>query len=337
MKVALVTTTINVPTVLRLYRAYGPDVAFFVAGDLKTDLGCAELCVSVGNVKYLSPGIQKSFGYKCSELLGWNSLSRRNIATLEALRWGAEIIVMVDDDNICMNEFYFDDHTKPLTAPFNGLRSVGKNGWFDGAAQLISGAPRHRGFPREMSKESVIESVVGARVGVNAGLCLGDPDVDATFRMEIKPECHTARTAADAGFVVDPNTSWTVWNSQNVAFIRELAPAMFMMPRIGRMDDIWASLICQRVMRERNLHVHFGRPYIWQSRNPHNLISDLKAEMRGMENTVGFAEDLDTLPVEGRPVIEQVRAIYKADEKYLPTNSVMAALAFLEDCEKVMS
>ena len=36
MKTALITTTINVPTVLELYRQHGPDVAFFAVLDRKS-------------------------------------------------------------------------------------------------------------------------------------------------------------------------------------------------------------------------------------------------------------------------------------------------------------
>ena len=36
MKTALITTTVNIPTVLALYRKLGPDVSFFVAADEKT-------------------------------------------------------------------------------------------------------------------------------------------------------------------------------------------------------------------------------------------------------------------------------------------------------------
>lgn len=335
-KTALVTTTINVPTVLRLYRAYGPDVAFFVAGDLKTDLGCAELCVSIGNVRYLSPEIQSSLGYKCSELLGWNCIARRNIATLEALKQGADIIVMVDDDNIPMNEFYFADHIMALTTLHSGVKVNGRLGWFD-VGQLLDPIAGHRGFPISPKlTEWRANPVVDVSVGVNAGICMGDPDISAYFRIANHPTVHRTSQLLDNGVVVDPRTR-TVFNSQNTSFIRELAPAMFMMPGIGRMDDIWASLICQRVMRDRGLHVKFGRPYVFQERNQHDLVSDLKAEMHGMEHTVGFAQYLDRFSsFAGMSIIDAVRSIYKGDETFLPTKSVMAALAFLDDCKKVM-
>ena len=343
MKVACVTTTINVPKVLQLYRAYatagigtpyGYDVEFFVAGDLKTGPGCADFCNSLDNVFYLSSDTQKALGYRCSEMLGWNTLARRNIATLEALKFGADIIVLVDDDNVPMNEFYFNSHVKALTAPHSGIKVTGQNGWFD-VGQFLDPIAPHRGYPHTKYGAVACDPIVGAKVGVNAGICMGDPDISAYFRIANHPTVHRASILLDDGVVVDPDTSWTVFNSQNTAFIRELAPAMFMMPGVGRYDDIYASLICQRVMRERDMHVKFGRPYIFQERNHHDLLKDLRAEIDGMENIVAFANQLDLLDLNKMSVIDAVRCIYSSDD-ILPTKSVQSAHAFLEDCEKIL-
>lgn len=337
-KTALVTTTINVPTVLGLYRAYGPDVKFFVAGDLKTDPGCAKLCADIPGIDYLFPDAQKSFDYKCSELLGWNTIARRNIATLEALQWGADIIVMIDDDNICMNEFYFDDHINALIKPHCGIKAGSASGWFDVGTLLYNyydnSCVSHRGFPHYIAGEGKFQSVVDAKVGVNAGVCMGDPDCSATTRIARLPIVHHASCLLDSGIVVDNRTK-TVFNSQNTAFIRDLAPAMFMMPGIGRYDDLYASLICQRVMRERDLHVKFSRPLVWQERNQHNLIKDLRAEIDGMENIVAFAQQLDALVLDKMSIIDAVSTIYATDE-ILPTKAVQAAHAWIEDCKAVM-
>lgn len=333
MKVALVTTTINVPTVLRLYRAYGPEVGIFVAGDMKTPDECLEI-----DGVYMTPTYQKALGYKCSELLGWNCIARRNIATLEALKWGADIIVMVDDDNIPMNEFYFADHVSALTKPYSGICVSGLEPWFD-VGQLLDPIAPHRGFPYNKSTEWVADSVVDAKVGVNAGICMGDPDISAYFRMANHPAVHRASQLLDAGVIVNRERSWTVFNSQNTSFIRELAPAMFMMPGVGRYDDIYASLICQRVMMERGMHVKFGRPFVWQTRNDHDLMKDLQNETEGMNNIVDIVHWLSGgVNLAGTSGIDQVRSIYdKAlSDDALPRHAAKAALAFLDDCEKVM-
>lgn len=332
---ALVTTTINSPTVLALYRAYGPEVGIFVVGDVKTPEQCEKLVASLGmSSYYYSPEKQKSLNYKCSELLGWSCISRRNIGTLEAMDWGADIIIFCDDDNIPMNEFYFADHIKALTTLYSGVKVNGRLGWFD-VGQLLDPIAGHRGFPiNPRLTEWRANPVVDAPIGVNAGICMGDPDISAYFRIANHPTVHRASQLLDSGVVVDPNTR-TIFNSQNTSFIRELAPAMFMMPGVGRYDDIYASLICQRVMRERGLHVKFGMPYVWQERNDHNLIKDLRAEIDGMENIEKFAQSLDTMSIAKLSVIDALRIIYAFDD-ILPTKAVQAAHAWLDDCAKVM-
>ena len=61
MKTALVLTTINVPRVLALYRAYGPDVHFFVVGDRKSDdLAITNFLIDIPNHSYYGIDLQHS-------------------------------------------------------------------------------------------------------------------------------------------------------------------------------------------------------------------------------------------------------------------------------------
>lgn len=343
MKTALITTTINVPTVLALYRKLGPDVAFFVAADEKTPLEAYEFCATIPNCEIYSPDRQRDLGYACSELLGWNCVERRNIALLEAVKWGADVVVTIDDDNVPTNPDYFWQATgvdkKALTwtrLPFNGIKASSPTGWFDPGALLVP-QTKHRGFPISIESEPVFEPVIDAKVGVAQGLCLGDPDIDAVTRIATAPIIHSVSELGRAGIVVDPSC-WTVFNTQNTAFIRELAPAMFQMPGVGRYSDIYASLITQRVMRERGLHVHFGQPFIWQQRNQHDLIRDLRQEIDGMANVGSLAGWLNGYEFEGESPLMLARIIHEnlRDLSWWPRIASEAALAFLDDMESVL-
>ncbi len=339
MKTALITTTINIPHVLKLYRACGPDVAFFVAGDKKTP---ADAAMGSDAPHYMSPDYQQSLGYACSDLIGWNTISRRNIALLEALKWGAEIIVTCDDDNSPMSTDYFDRFEMVLGASFSGLSVRGVHGWFDPGVlapnEDLGHYARQRGYPHAVNSAWTAGFAVDAKVGVAQGLVLGDPDTAAVDRMAYAPQIENVTELARAGVVVDPSTH-TVFNSQNTAFPRELAPCFLMVPQFGRYDDIFASLIAQRVMRERGLHVHFGQPFVWQQRNPHNLINDLKVELWGMERVTQFAYLLDQFELvkTGNP-LSWVRGIYSimADWKWVPPGVSELGLAWCEDVEKVL-
>src|SRR5689334_3670581 len=101
MKTALITTTINIPHVLELYARLDPTVEIYVAADLKTppeaEAWFYEHCEPKARCSWLSVEQQRDLEYKSSELIGWNTDSRRNIALLEAVRGGADLIVSADD------------------------------------------------------------------------------------------------------------------------------------------------------------------------------------------------------------------------------------------------
>ncbi len=350
MRIAVATTTINVPSVLKLYAEYGQartvfeDVGFFVAGDLKTsEAECADLVNQCGaNAHYLSVEKQKSLGYKCSELISWNTISRRNIALLEALKWGADIIVLLDDDNLPIDNLYFNHFREILSTSFNGLRTTALQGWFD-VGQLLyddfdnSSCP-HRGFPHTKHSPPIFSPITNAKVGVAAGICLGDPDISAVQRIARGPISHHASKLLDAGIVVDPWKTRTVFNSQNTAFIRELAPCFLMLPQFQRYDDIFASIVAQQVMAARKLHVHFGPPFAYQQRNEHDLVKDLEAELWGMKHILSFSEQVASA-LNGSSISGHVRNIYDrlhSNWDGCPKYVGQLADAWLEDIAGVM-
>ena len=336
MRIALCTTTIHVPHALKLMRKCSEDVRFFVALDKNSDFeGISKHIGFCENSSWLTPDWQDEH-WKCSAALGWKTLSRRNIAFLEALKWGADVIYSYDDDNIPMTMTHFDSIEKILSQPFNGILGSSKTGWFD-AGQMLNPWARHRGIPYSNVPAHHYDIATNFRAGIAAGLVIGNPDIDATLRMEKAPEIHTISKLGEIGVLVDVNTH-TVFNTQNVAMLRELVPAWFCMPHVGRYDDLYASLIVQRVARERGLHVHFGQPLVWQQRHQHDLIIDLKAEVDGMSNIKVMAELLDSIFLPGKFVIEDTRVIYRMLEHcdWLPDEAIYAAHCWLDDCEGVL-
>jgi len=262
MKVALCTTTIHVPHALKLMRKCDPNVRFFVAVDEKTPGEVHRFVDEIDNAQHYYHG---DGNWKCSRAIGFNTLARRNIAFLEALAWGADVIYSWDDDNLVIGTDHFGLIGMAINCWFNGLQVTGAEGWFD-PGQLLIPRTRHRGFPHARLSHPHVSSIVDARIGVAAGLVIGDPDIDATTRMEIRPDIGAVHIIGQVGVVVERDT-WTIWNSQNSAVIRELIPAWFMAPCCGRHDDIFASQVVQRVMRDRGYHVHFGPPLTFQARN----------------------------------------------------------------------
>lgn len=336
MKAALCTTTIHTPIALKAFRAINPDVRFFVALDQNTPEEAVNFCAyDLPNTQVVY--IQDQQKWKCSELIGWQNIQRRNLAVLEALAWGAQVLIMWDDDNLFLDPAYFDHIAYAFSAPFNGIKVSSPGKWFD-VGQLLDPVAPHRGFPHQVKSDWRADSVVDAKVGVAAGICLGDPDISAVTRIANHPTVHCVSELLRSGIVVD-NQTWTVFNSQNTAFVRELAPAMLLCPQFKRYDDIVASLVCQRVMRERGYHVHFGQPFVWQQRNEHDLTRDLSDELWGMTHLPTIARWLDHTPfVTSGSISGMVRDIYAdmSHSGWCPPGVGELAHAWLADIEQVM-
>src|SRR5215472_16826193 len=292
MKFVLIATTVNVPSVLAAYRdAAGIDTSFIVAGDLKSPHKDIERFLGkLGLVHYLHPDDQKRWA--CSELLGWNTIARRNIALLEAIALKPDAIVSIDDDNIPLDRDFLVDIRRAFER-WHALEAVPADNLYP--VFFDPGHPvRQRGVPHGHVSPAWHRPSLDLKVGVVQGLVFGDPDINAYTRLASNPVAHAVSDTYRAGIVFRPSYSrWTVFNTQATAFLAELAPAMFCPPRVGRHDEIVASLITQFVMRSKNLFVHFGRPLVWQARNEHDLLKDLHDELWGYEHVPHLAERLD--------------------------------------------
>jgi len=281
MKTALVTTTINIPSVLSVYRACAPHVEFFVACDLKTPIDLP----FISNCHFVSPAEQSS--YKSSDFIGWNNDSRRNFAILESLRWGADLIISIDDDMIPLDHTFFYQFDRPFVHNFTGLQAGSPQKWLDHAG-------RARGLPLEgVQFDSGFHSgVTHARVGAAQGIILGRPDCDALAATLDSVTTSVGPTGL-SGHVAHP-LARAVFNSQLTAFRREVAPAMGQFYNYqGRNTDIFASLVARRVMREFNFYTHYGPPIAWHARSLRPVLPDLKSELWGIERVAAFAEWLD--------------------------------------------
>src|SRR5690349_17716181 len=95
MKKVIVSTTIHPPTEALLRFDALPDWHLIVVGDLKTPKD-----FSLPRGDYLSPEEQERFDRPLSDAIGWNCIQRRNIGLLVAREMGAEIVALVDDDNV---------------------------------------------------------------------------------------------------------------------------------------------------------------------------------------------------------------------------------------------
>ena len=309
MKAAIVTTTIHVPTNLEAYandiHENGPeDTEIIIAGDSNTDPACEAWCNDRG-FYYMSPATQikwlRENGYEEYEkFLPWKSVQRRNVAILSAYHNGAEIIVTIDDDNLWEGDGYFKQHGIGTTAERGVISS--SSGWFNVCGYLAEMLWR-KFYPRGFSfnARSVFPGEKWTRetgrIVVNAGLWLGDPDIDAVTRIALRPNVISAK---NVGTTVLANGTKCPFNSQNTALHRDVIPAYCLATGVGRYDDIIASYVVTRIAHHLGDYISFGRPIVRQVRNHHDLYSDLDDELLGMRLIDRIVDWLYAIPLTGK-------------------------------------
>lgn len=277
-----------------------------------------------------------------SRAVGYNCVQRRNLATLAALDWGANVIITMDDDNLPIDQLWATRHYGYCNGVHTGIMADVPGGWWDPCVLLEPYPGGHRGMPLPIGYAGMgnIIPVVDEWVGVNAGLWLGDPDIDAFTRIgRTHPQTDTMTSLGDAGVVLSPAT-YAPFNSQNTSFVRALAPAMFMLPGVGRYDDIWASFIARRVMTATPYRVRYGGPLVFQSRNYHGALDDAEAELFGARHSSEFIKRLDAVQLEySDPILANVVKVWhelsRAD--FVPLKTLQAADAWCKDIDRILN
>lgn len=219
-------------------------------------------------------------------LVPHDSDNRRNIGYLLSALGGADLLISVDDDNFPHGDDFFAEHLTVLDGP-RPYRSVdAATGWWN-PCELLDAGPVQvypRGYPyAHRTPAASTEAETVADVRVNAGLWLGDPDVDAITRIAVSPEI---RALKESEAVLTPGT-WAPVNSQNTAIHRE-AVAAYYFPRMGyrhhgavidRYADIFSGYFVQACAKHLGHAVRFGTPVAVHERNDHALLHDLQQEL----------------------------------------------------------
>jgi len=282
MKKVIVTTTIIPPTeAIRKFDSI-PDWELIVIGDLKTP---KDYRLERGT--YVSPDTQEKYDRALSDSIGWNSIQRRNFGLLWSKDRKADIVALVDDDNIPYNGWgsnlmigretvvdYYESE-QPAFDPVGATNH--KHIW-------------HRGFPLQLipKRDYSRKSRKTIIADVQADFWNGDPDIDAVCRMEHAPECNF-----EEKYFPMASNQLSPFNSQNTFLAGKLLNRYFLFPHVGRLDDIWAAYYVQAAAGAK---VVYGKPSVYQARNPHDLIKDMKNEYLGYENNLKIVSELPSNP-----------------------------------------
>jgi hypothetical protein len=302
----LLTTTINVPTLLRDYainiRDHGhANVEFVVIGDRKTPAAAAEFCEGVQRdtgirMSYFDVARQQDFlgrFRRLNRLVPWNSIQRRNVGLIYALEQGCDNVISIDDDNFLVpGSDFVGEHITGLGVSASQKIVSTATGWFNCLKMMETnfGTVYPRGFAlsKRWQAENWQFSDAIRRPVVNAGLWAGDPDIDALTRIYFPVE---ARLPLSHDYLTLAKDCWCPINTQNTAFHRGAAAVSFVVVmgwelnglKVARYDDIWMSWFLRAIMDHFGDAARYGKPVVQQNRNQHNLFRDLREELPAME------------------------------------------------------
>jgi hypothetical protein len=281
MKKVIVTTTINPPTeAINKFQAM-KDWDLVVIGDMKTPKD-----YKITRGMYVTPEMQEKYDKEFSNAIGWNCIQRRNFGLLWAHDMKADIVALVDDDNIPFTNWgqnlYLGKETEvnyyetslPVFDPVGSTNY--KHIW-------------HRGYPLQLlsKREYSNKSKKTITPDIQADFWDGDPDIDAVCRMEHAPDC-----TFDKKYFPVASNKLSPFNSQNTFLTRRVLKDYFLFPYIGRMDDIWASYYVEA----KGYKVVYGQASVFQARNIHDLVKDMKMEYMGYENNLKIVNELASNP-----------------------------------------
>jgi hypothetical protein len=330
MKKFIVTTTINdVTKALKKFDSL-EDWSLIVIGDKKTP------DIKLKNGRFIPADEQNNLGFECVDLIPWNVIQRRNIGYLVAMKEGADVIATIDDDNIP-----YDSWGEGLKLGSTYIANMIKSELVCDILHEHSEATEkkiwHRGFPVQLlnlRRTRQLQKNQLAFVDVEAQLWDGDPDVDAVCRLSSGP---FDLKFSDKSYLIDNNT-FSPYNTQNTFFTRRVAPCMCLPYNIGRMDDIWASYMTQRVMRELNSNVLFSGPSVYQDRNEHDLSKDLEKELIGYRHTLSFLNRLNNIDVQSGSVLEMYEKIVAGieDLEFIEDKMIKFQRAWINDMGKIL-
>jgi hypothetical protein len=324
MKITLVTTTINVPFVVKKYLdsigSFGHDSAnIIVIGDINTAAAAERFLSDLKKIHgkridYWPVARQRAWLKRFPGLercIPYRSVQRRNIGYLVAAEEGADMIISFDDDNWPAAKGDFISEHAVVGRPYTAPSWSSSNNWLNLCAFLKSRPSRpfyHRGYPmnRRWADRIIRKNRVTRRVAVNVGLWLGDPDIDTVTRFE-EPLSVTGVRISSGRFFIAPGIL-APFNSQNTAFDSRLLPAAYLIsfrhqPEVlrgnnnFRYDDIWMSFFMKKIIDANGDGVLVGRPIVTQKRNVHDGYLDLQKEIPAYRYTEVLAPILESIRI----------------------------------------
>ena len=351
MKVAIVVTTINDPVFLKEYADIdvgGHDVVIIVVGDNKSP-NLSRVTQYASNMEVWKPQAQDDWlstnypAISMKELrtvIPENSPQRRNFGYLRAMELGADVTIVVDDDNVPITDHWLIDHLDVLGGHIRLYEARSNNGYVNPCSILrgISDGVYARGYPiSKMFSINLFSQLFPIVPPVlNAGLWVESPDVDAFTHM-MYPNLR-AKSAFVPVFLGE--NQYAPINTQNTSLKRKLFSVfhnVHMQPHdpvlpLDRYDDIWNGLFVLRLIHAMGDVASFGVPLTVHRRNPHDVVADFRKEWFGAIINCKLWDYIRNVPIESKTYrdgfVELADAVRKCDVfEWQPVKDYLSDLA----------
>lgn len=272
MKVTLVITTINKPNKnIELFckGSKKNNWNFEIVGDRKSP---KLYKINYGN--FYSIIEQKKLPFKFSNICPENSYSRKNIGYLISMKKGSNVIVETDDDNIPKNNFFDFSNLEHDT------NEVQQENWVNIYKKFVKKDIEiwPRGLPLDKIDflPKFKKKKVKKKFYLKQGVCEGNPDVDAIYRIINKK----INIKFKKNYKFSLGKAFSPINSQNTIWSKKIFSLMYLpVTCTMRATDIWRGIIALNIILNDNLGVLIFGTTMKQNRNIHNLLNDLNEEI----------------------------------------------------------
>jgi hypothetical protein len=334
MKISLVLTTINKVSknILRISKeAKKNNWNFIVVGDKSTPKN-----FKIKFCDFYNINDQKKLNFKFSKICPQNTYARKNIGYLIAIKKGSDVIYETDDDNYPKVGFFDKLNLFHTVKELKGSNWV--NIYLNFIKKKINIWPR--GLPLEYIYNKTIFKYkkIHSKFYLQQGICDGDPDVDAVYRLTNQKINIRFRNKIkfSLGKCLSPS------NSQNTIWFKKIYPLMYLpVTCTMRATDIWRGLIALMILRKDRKKILFFGTSMYQNRNQHNLIKDFEQEVCLYINNTKMIDLIKKIKLKSgeNNYFYNLRKIYGVliNKKYFLRTEKFFLNAWIKDCKTLTS
>ena len=184
---------------------------------------------------------------------------------------------------------------------------------------------------------NVNAELLSIRFYLQQGVCEGNPDVDAIFRLINKK----INIQFKKNLNINVKKSLVTLNSQNTIWFRKIFPLLYLpVTCTMRCTDIWRGLIAQRILQNDNKDIMFFGTTMKQFRNDHNLLNDFEQEIPMYLNDKKINEIISNLKLKKgeKNYLYNLKTCYDSliNQGIISKKEIFFLNAWISDCQKII-